>query len=74
MIELTYAVEAAGSRRPGGGGGAPQGVCVLLCAACLMLLIGCWMLVVGSSVLYLYLRYVPYSIETGAFVSFVGSF
>ncbi len=31
------------------------------------------MLVVGSSVLYLYLRYVPYSIDTGAFVSFVGA-
>jgi hypothetical protein len=26
------------------------------------------MLVVGSSVLYSYLRYVPYSIDTGAFV------
>ncbi len=56
----------------GQGGG--HGVCVCLCAACWLLLVGCWMLVVGSSVLYLYLRYVPYSIDTGSFVSFVGSF
>ncbi len=34
----------------------------------------CWMLVVGSIVLYSHLRYVPYFIDTGAFVSFVGSF
>ncbi len=44
-IALIYAIEATGSRRPGGG----HGVCVFLCAACLLLLVGCGMLVVGSS-------------------------
>ena len=64
-ITLTYAIEAAGSWQPWGGG---HGVCGFLCAACSLLLVGCWMLVVGSSVLYSYLWYVPYSIDTGAFV------
>ncbi len=42
-IALTYAIEAAGSQRPGGG----HGICVFLCAACSLLLVGCGMLVVG---------------------------
>ena len=57
-ITLTYAIVTAGSWRPEGG----HGVSGFLCAACSLLLVSCWMLVVGSSVLYSYLRYVPYSL------------
>ena len=51
-IALTYAIEAAESRRPGGG----HGVCVFLCAACSLLLVGCGMLVVGSECTLLVLK------------------
>ena len=67
-IALTYAIEAAGSRRPGG-------VMVsvffyVLLVRCCWSVVGCWLWV--RSVLYSYLRYVIL-IDTGAFVSFVGA-
>ncbi len=42
-IALTYAIEAAGSPRPGG----VMVSVFFLCAACSLLLVGCGMLVVG---------------------------
>ncbi len=67
-IALTYAIEAAGSRWPGG-------VMVsvffyVLLVRCCWSVVGCWLWV--RSVLYSYLRYIIL-IDTGAFVSFVGA-